>query len=643
MKLLLTALPFLLAAMIIASTVSPTHANEIVFPDDDRAVINVRDHGAVGDGQADDTQALQEALEAATEEGRYTRFVYRPEGAYRITDRLIFRRSEAGDEGSHVGPWVYGQNRKSTIIRLDDNTAGFDNPDQPLEMIRGIVRPDGAGMNADFFDRTIVNLTLDTGDNPGAAGIKFYSNNTGLMKDVLIRGNGAVGLDMGNNDQNGPLLIQDVEIDNFAIGVSTDRIINSQTMSRVTVRNASEAGLRHRGQMLAVEGLHVIGAPVAVDSQGGPLTLVDCRFEASEDANGPAIRLTDGELYAARVETTGFSMGIESDTPSGNHEKADIAEYSSHDPHVLGDAPTAGLLMTPQPGPDVSWPTDVDQWVCANDFGADPTNNADDSEAIQAAIDEAASRGASTVYLLGYRGEPNWYFLRENVQVHGSVQRIIGFGFVRILSGDGEDEVDHPEYPDNLYRFVVDDEPGAPGAVVFQHLHVFSPWEAFGVEVNATDRTIVFETFGGVPILGPNTTAFMTNCVGHMYMDEGSQVFSRQWNTERGPDVTRINTRNDGGALWILGMKTEAISIKAATFSGGRTEILGMLNYNNTGSQDDEPAFLVEDAALSISGYREVTWGGQWWRVTVQAELDGEEFQRGQREWHTWSLLRAGQ
>ena len=54
---------------------------------------------------------------------------------------------------------------------------------------------------------------LDCGQNPGAIGIKFYSNNTGLMQDVRIRGNGACGLDLSFNDQNGPLLIQDVEID----------------------------------------------------------------------------------------------------------------------------------------------------------------------------------------------------------------------------------------------------------------------------------------------------------------------------------------------------------------------------------------------------------------------------------------------
>lgn len=643
MKNLLLAIPFT-AIFIMTAT---AHAGEIVFPQDERAVIDARAFGARGDGVTDDTAALQAAIEA-TVAGEFTRFLYLPDGTYRITDRLIFKRPgtdlEAGDvEGSMVGPWIYGQSRDGTIIKLDDNAEGFDDPDQPLEAIRGVSRPDGAGMNADFFDRTVANLTIDTGDNPGAVGIKFYSNNTGILKDVLIRGNGAVGLDLGNNDQNGPLLVQRLEVDGFAIGISTAATINSQTLSRIIVRNASDIGLRHRGQVLAIEGLHIIDAPQAVDSQGGVLTLVDCRFETSQQTDGPAIRLEDGHLYAARVHTAGYSQAIASDSPAGDLAAADIDEYSSHGVETLGDAPEAGLQLSPEHAPDVDWPTDVDQWVCANDFGADAGNNADDSEAIQAAIDEAARRGASTVYLLGKNGEPNWYHMRKDVRVHGSVERIMGFGFVRLFSGPGEDPVDAPDYPQNMNAFIVDDEPEGPQAVVFEHLQVFSPWEAFAVKVNATERPVVFESFGGVPLIGPDATAFMNNCVGHLYMEPGANVWIRQWNTERGPEITRINTRNDGGQLWVLGMKTEGISIKAATLNGGRTEILGMHNYNHTGSQDDEPAFLVEDAVLAVAGYREVNFTGAWWRVTVQANLAGQEHQRGQQAWHTWSLLRAGQ
>jgi hypothetical protein len=243
------------------------------------------------------------------------------------------------------------------------------------------------------------------------------------------------------------------------------------------------------------------------------------------------------------------------------------------------------------------------------------------------------------VYLLGgKRGDPNWYWMKKDVKVHGSVQRVMGFGFVRILGGSSKD----PKYPENLAKFVVDEDPQGAKTVVFQHLQVFSPWPSFGIEARSPGRTVVCRTTGGTIIARPRTKAFVTNCVGHLYQEAGSTVWARQWNTEGGPEAVRINTRNDGGQLWILGLKTEAASTKVATFHGGRTEVLGVHNYNTSGSKDDTPFFRVEDGTLSVAGYREVCFGGAWWKVPVLAVFGGQSFRQPPHAWQTWSLLRAG-
>ena len=627
--------------VVLALPLCAAQAREIVFPADPRAIIDVkRDCGAKGDGLADDTQAIQSAIERAGGKD-FTRFVYLPRGTYRITRTLVLKPPGDGKEGSMVGPWLWGQDRDTTILRLADSVEGFGDPKKPREAIRGVSRPDGARMNADFFDRTIVNLTIDTGKNPGAVAIKFYSNNTGLMQDVLLRGDGACGLDLGFNDQNGPHLIQDVEIEGFAIGIRTGHGINSQTLSRVTVRGARDVGLLHRGQVLAVEGLKVVGAPLAVDSGNGVLTLIDSQLEAPPGAAGPAVKLAKGHLYAARLATQGFASAIGAPgTPGGGAAGPNVAEYSSHGVETLGDgSPKAGLLLKPEREPDVPLPTRAEDWVCANDFGAKAGDEEDDAPAFQRAIDEAAKKGASTVYLLGgKRGDPNWYWMKRDVQVHGSVQRVMGFGFVRILGGTSKD----PKYPENLAKFVVDDDPQGPKTVVFQHLQVFSPVPSFGIEARSPSRTVVCRSMGGTLIARPRTTVFMTNCVGHAYQEAGSTVWARQWNTERGPELVRVNTRNTGGLLWILGMKCEAKSIKILTRAGGRTEVLGVLNYNCTGVRDDEPFFAVEDATMSVAGYREVCFVGAWWRVPVRAVFGGQELRHPPHEWQTWSLLRAG-
>jgi len=617
--------------------------NDIIFPADPRAVIDVkRDCGARGDGVTDDTQALQAAI------GRiggndYTRFVYLPAGTYRITRTVIFKRPGDGKEGSMVGPWLWGQNRDKTIIRLEDGADGFGDPQKPREAIRGLARPDGARMNADFFDRTICNLTIDTGANPGAIGIKFYSNNTGLMGNVRIRGQGVCGLDLGFNDQNGPHLIQDVEIEGFAIGIRTGHILNSQTLSRITIRSAGQVGLLHRGQVLAVEGLNVVDAPLAIDSGGnGVLTLIDSDLRGpAESANGPAIKLEKGHLYAARLATSGYTSAIaSSDAPAGDHAGPNVTEYSSHPIETLGDSsPKGGLLLIPEREPDAPFPSRAEDWVCANDYGAKAGDREDDAPAFQKAIDEAAKKGATIVYILGgKRGDPNWYWMKKDVRVHGSVQRIMGFGFVRILGGPSDD----PEYPENLAKFIVDTDPKGSRTVVFQHLQVFAPWPSFGIEARATDRTVVCRTTGGTIIARPNTKVFMTNCVGHCYQETGSTIWARQWNTEGGPQKVGINTRNDGGQLWILGMKTEAKSTKVATLNGGRTEVLGVHNYNTSGVRDETPFFRLENSVLSVAGYREVCFVGAWWKVPVLAVLAGREYRQPQHEWQTWSLLRAG-
>ncbi len=616
-----------------------------VFPADPRAVIDVRrDCGARGDGLADDTDALQTAFERAATADDHTRVVFLPAGTYRVTRTLVFRRAGlTGVEGAMVGPWVRGAGREATVIRRAGDAAGFDDPEKPRELLRCLSRPDGAQMNADFFDRTVVGLTLDTGAHRGAVGVKFYSNNTGLLQDVLIRGRGVCGLDLGFNDQNGPLLVQDVEIDGFATGVKAGDIINSQTLSRLTVRNA-DVGLDHEGQVLAVEGLRTIGVALPVRVRPlAVLALADAELLRDGAPAGPAIALPgeNAHVYVQRLTTRGYAPAISAVAGLGGDVAGPVvAEHATAAPLLLGTGiPAAGLGLRPPPEPAVPYPQRAEEWVCVNDFGAVAGDEEDDAPAFQAAVDEAARRGASHVYVLGGKsGDPNWYHLRRDVVVTGSVCRLMGFGHVRILGG----AIDDPRYPENLAKFVVAADSRAPRLVMFEHLQVFSPWPSFGIEARDPARVVVCRSTGGTPIVRRGATVFLSNCVGHLYQEPGSTVWARQWNTEGGPGTVGVNTRNDGGRLWILGMKTEAKSTKVATLNGGRTEILGVLNYNCTGVGDDTPFFLVRDAVLSVAAYREVCFVGAWWPVTVRAETGGRTETLPRQEWRTWTLMRAG-
>ncbi len=612
---------------------------DIVLPDDPKAVLNAKtEGGAKGDGIADDTAALQAVIEASV--NGQSRFIYLPNGTYRITRSLVLRPNDKGAEGSMLGPWIYGQNREKTIIRLDNGAEGFADPKQPQAAIRGLSRPDGAKMNADFFDRTIANLSIDTGDNPGAVGISFYSNNTGILQAVTMSGNGAIGLELGSHDQNGPLLIQDVRITGFATGIHTGAMLNSQTLSRVTIQ-AREVGLSIGGQIMAAEALDIRDTPLPIAcDEHAVLSLVDCHLEAKKGATGPAITMTKAMLYVQRLTTQGFSEVISGweMPPKGPN----VAEWSSNAVIALGEgSPSAGLGLKPKPEPEVPFPTSADQWVCANDFGAAVGDEDDDGPAIQRAVDAAAAKGAKAVYLRGAdRGDPNWYWLRSDVRIHGSVERIMGFGFARMLGGKTSDA----DYPNTLSKWVVDDDAKGAKTVIIQHLKIFSNGEpSIGFELRSRGRTLVLRNIEGTAIARPGTTVYVSNMSGTAHLEKGATMFIRQWNTERTPEGgAKTGTLNHGGTLWILGMKTEHYGTKLSTVAGGRSEVLGVHNYNTTGVTDEVPFIKVSDASVSVSGYREVNWGGQWWPVTVLATLNGKESRQPPHEWQNWTLLRVG-
>jgi len=613
-------------------------AAEIILPDDPKAVLDMKkEGGAKGDGVTDDTDALQKAIEGCA--NGQTRFIYLPKGIYRITRPLVLRPNDSGKEGSMIGPWIYGQDRDGTIIRLADGAKGFGDASKPRAAIRGLSRPDGAKMNADFFDRTLVNLTIDTGKNPGAVAIAFYSNNTGLMQDVTLTGDGTTGIDLGTHDQNGPLLIQDVSIAGFATGIRCGAMLNSQTLSRISIR-ARAVGLAVQGQVVAAEGLEISATPRPVTcDDNAVLSLIDCRFTAPKGATGAAVTVGKATLYVQNLSTSGFATAI-----AGGDQPATgptVAEWTSSASATVGaGSPAKGLGLKHPREPVVAFPTKAEDWVCANDFGAAFGDEDDDAPAIQKAVDAAAAKGAKAVYLRGAdRGDPNWYWLKSDVKIHGSVERVMGFGFARILGGSTKEA----NFPENLGKWVVDEDPKGAKTVIIQHLKVFSNWPTMGYEVRSRTRTLVLRSLEGTAIARPGTTIYISNVAGSAYIEPGATMIARQWNTEgRVEGGAKTNTLNNGGTLWVLGMKTEHDGTKLITQAGGRSEVLGVHNYNTTGVKDDAPFFKVTDASLSVSGYREITWGGQWWKVPVLLSTAGTEARHPPHEWQTWALLRAG-
>ncbi|MFB3903319.1 MAG: glycosyl hydrolase family 28-related protein [Acidobacteriota bacterium] len=124
--------------------------------------VNVRSLGVKGDGQTDDTAALQAAISSH-------RTLYLPMGWYRVTDTLVLRPETV----------LIGLHPAATVIDLPDSTPTFQGPGAPKALLEA---PKG-GSNI------VTGIGLYTGGiNGRAVAAKWMAGKDSLMNDVRFLG-----------------------------------------------------------------------------------------------------------------------------------------------------------------------------------------------------------------------------------------------------------------------------------------------------------------------------------------------------------------------------------------------------------------------------------------------------------------------
>lgn len=593
---------------------------QIVFPESARVVdITQPPYNATPDDDQDDTEAFNRALQDRVN------LIYVPNGTYIISDTLRWGPTEKRQI-------IQGQSREGTIIRLRDQALGFGDPSNPKPMIWTGQHP------AQRFRNGLRNLTIDTGlNNPGAIGARFIANNQGGIRSVTIRsgdpqGEGVIGLDLGYTDEQGPLLIRDFKVQGFRTGIRTATAVNSITMEHVTVENQLEAGLLNDGQCVSIRGLTSRNAVPALVNRAGPglVVLIDSELTWTGSDQGEVAVINEAGMFARNLRTPGYRQAISNST--GTMEDADgpdVTEFVSHG--VLSNFPTPprSLNLPIEEIPDMPW-QDVSQWVSVTDFGpARPVrlirlsdnkrfDREDWSEALQRAIDS----GAKVVYFPVRQGGE--YGIYGTVRIRGNVERIIG------LENTLGETVQHNDqrniFADEFRPTLIIEDGTAP--VV--RIERFDSWYcAFRVE-QRSNRTLVLSSFSiyELETYPGSGDVFMEDMRCKQITVRGTRLWGRQINPE-GWEEPRI--LNDGGHVWILGLKTENPTTIASTIHGGKTEIVGGFFYSNKAFETPIRMFHNDNSSFSFSGGGWKTRRGRAFDYIVE-ETRGQETRRLPRE-----------
>jgi Pectate lyase superfamily protein/F5/8 type C domain len=559
-------------------------------------VVNVRafPYFAAGDGESDDTAAIQQAI--LDHEGR-GRTIYLPEGIYLVSSPLKFSANTANNRNGLFGQnTLRGDDEGSTTIRLRDATLTNANSPQAVLSTGYIsfLRDGIEQTTADWFNNNVSDLTINIGSgNAGAKGLEFYSNNTGSVRNVRIvsgDGRGAIGRDLGHLDKNGPLLVKDLVVSGFSVGVRTALTVNSQTFENIRLVGQAQTAFDNNGQSVSIKGLTTRGQVTAFHNRFGTAALVDATLVGTGAASSAAAVINGETLFARDIRSSGFARTIENTYGAGANVVGTLSgDYVSTGSvlQLFGGSPNSLRLSAPSTPMLEDAP--VASWVNIRDFRLTTEDN--DSPAFQRAIDS----GARDIYLLSDAR----IVLKSDVLIRGNLAQVHGMQ-ARVLVNAGV-----------TVRAV--NELNSP-VVVFDQFSVQTSADSPSL-VNASGRRMVVLD-SVVSVRGTGTGAiFLENVAGRFEFGKHN-TWARQLNSE--PDGVKVT--NNGGRLWILGLKTERAGTLVATKAGGTTEVLGGLAYTTT--PGIEPMFEIEDGRLSAT-IGEIAYNVQPYSVLVRETRQG--------------------
>lgn len=537
--------------------------------------VNVKDLGAVGDGRADDTAALQQALDGVT----HGSTVYFPAGTYRITNTLNLRGLP---RGGTLGVLLVGHGRDTRLI--------WDGPEGGRMILDdGVLHARYVGFVLDGQGRAAVGLCHKNSErfeteirHQNLAFLNF--TDTGLLVDperVQATAETLVENCLFENCKRGVALLRFNEYDwtfdgcefrGGEIGIQCDH-------GNVYVRNTHFTGsqvvdlLLHPEHGCSVRRCTSLGSRAFVDfyNSVAPLTIQDCRVEGWTNPEG-AILVGGGPAMIFDCVFTrppGRTPPIMSRGGYPGGQRLVVSQNVSAETDGVYNVDGRGRLYEIPPGERQgsltsadqrflkdTWPIPTKVFDAKRDFGAKGDGQSDDTAAIQATIDAARAAGKGAIAYL----PTGFYVITDTLRITGSDYYVGGSGFRSSLVWRG---------PEGGTMVLVED----PQRVTLENLaignHDAGPMSN-GIDILQTssggpsfmtyDNIAVFGMYQRQPLrkglwlrgLGRDCTVLIGHLQGNLHLVDSAQATVLAKTTYEGSIVIEGKSKERGGLFGVL-------------------------------------------------------------------------------------------